>query len=218
MLSRFRSFAVLALVVVAPVAGGQAINRATSGLAAPAQTITFETQANGTSANTQYSGGGVTFGPNQFYTADGYFSNSGGGQTLLTNYPQAQCNCTSPTDIFFSSPVQGAAFQYITFPGVSTFTALLNGYVVSVFSGTTDLAGMSTAEWYGFDNTIEFDQINIQSGGPNVNSGTSDNAFALDNLQVGVVATPEPASMALVATGLIGIFGLARRRRNRAAV
>ena len=212
MRSRFRSFAVLALVVVAPVAGAQAINRAASGLAAPAQTITFEGQANGASANTQYSGQGVTFGPNLYYTTNGYFSGTGGATTALNNFTPAGCNtCASPTDIFFSSAVQGAAFQFITNPGTSTFTALLNGNLVYAFSGTTDTNGTITAEWYGFDNTIAFDQINIQSGGVN-------NAFALDNLQTGVVATPEPASMTLVATGLIGMFGFARRRRNRAAV
>ena len=211
MLSRFRSFAVLALVVVAPVAGAQAINRAASGLAAPAQTITFEGQANFSAANTQYSGQGVTFGPNLYYTTDGYFNTTGGSQTALNNFTNNSCPCLSPTDIFFSSAVQGAAFQFITNTGTSTFTASLNGNFVYAFSGTTDSNGASTAEWYGFDNTIAFDRINIQSGGSN-------NAFALDNLQTGVVATPEPASMTLVATGLIGMFGLARRRRNRAAV
>ena len=200
-------------VVVAPVAGAQAINRAASGLAAPAQTITFEGQTNYSAANTQYSGQGVTFGPNLYYTTNGYFSGAGGSQTAMSNFTNDSCPCLSPTDIFFSSAVQGAAFQFITNPGTSTFTALLNGNLVYAFSGTTDTNGTITAEWYGFDNTIAFDQINIQSGGVN-------NAFALDNLEVGeaVVATPEPASMTLVATGLIGMFGLARRRRNRAAV
>jgi PEP-CTERM motif len=34
-------------------------------------------------------------------------------------------------------------------------------------------------------------------------------------LQVNAVATPEPASMTLIATGLVGVFGFARRKRNK---
>ena len=155
----------------------------------------------------------MTFGPNLYYTGGSWFGATGGNVTALNNYTQNCCPCFSPTDIFFSSAVRGAAFQFDTNLGVSTFTALLGGNVVYAFSGTTDSNGTVTVEWYGFDSTIAFDQINIQSGG-------SSTAFILDNLQIGeaVVTTPEPASMTLVATALVGIFGLARRRRNLAAV
>ena len=210
MYNRIRSLAVLALVMAAPVAGAQQINRAATGLAAPAYTLDFEGQGAGTAATTQYTGQGVFFGARSFYTNSGYFAGSGGGDVAVNNFEDG--NLTSaPLDIFFTQAVRGAAFQFITNSGTSTFTALLAGNVVSSFSGSTDTNGEVATEWYGFDNTIAFDQIQVQAGGVN-------NAYALDNLQVGVVATPEPASMTLVATGLIGMFGVARRRRNRVAV
>lgn len=37
----------------------------------------------------------------------------------------------------------------------------------------------------------------------------------ITTLEVNAVATPEPASMTLIATGLVGVFGFERRRRNR---
>ena len=209
MYNRIRSLAVLALVMAAPAAGAQQINRAATGLAAPAFTIDFEGQSGGSAATTQYTGQGVFFGARSFYTNSDYFAGSGGGAVAVNNFEDG--NLTSaPLDIFFTQAVKGAAFQFITNSGTSTFTALLAGNVVSSFSGSTDTNGEFTTEWYGFDNTIAFDEIQVQA--------PYNYAYAVDNLQVGVVATPEPASMTLVATGLIGMFGVARRRRNRAAV
>ena len=213
MFSRFPSIAGLALVLAAPAAGAQAIIAAGSGLASPAQTITFEGQTAGSVANTQYSGVGVTFGPNLSYNTSGYFSATGGARASLDNFSAVGgCGaCATPTDIFFSTAINGAAFQFITNSGTSTFTALLAGNSVYAFSAATSTAGINTVQWYGFDTTISFDQINIQSGGSN-------SAFALDNLETGAVSAPEPASLTLLATGLVGMFGVARRRRNRAAV
>ncbi len=201
------SFLPLVIALIASPAGAQAINGAATGLSAPAATYTFEGKTAGAQAGSEYAG--ITFSTNLYNDGNSYFAAVGGGRSSLANFANNACPCVSPSDIFFTSAVNGAAFMYFTNPGVSTFTALLNNTVVYSFADNVDLSGRTTPTWYGFDSSIAFDQINIVSGGSNT-------AFVLDNLEVGkaAVVTPEPASLVLLATGLFGVAGVVRRRRK----
>ncbi|MEP6732979.1 MAG: PEP-CTERM sorting domain-containing protein, partial [bacterium] len=82
------------------------------------------------------------------------------------------------------------------------------GNVVASFTSPTSYDG-SQPSYFGFeaDGYGTFDEIQVQ-----VNSS----AAILDNVQINsAIATPEPASIILLGTGLVGVFGVARRRMTR---
>ena len=198
---RFKHMAAVAFLVVASSAQAQIINRSSSGLSSPTSTVTFSelSYPNGTPLTNQYAAYNITFSPNAHYDPQpGFFSTPSIGNFSF------QTGIIIPVfSIQFTQAVSGAALNFITNAGTSLFEALLNGVVVSSFAGFTDT---DTSFWYGFDNTT-LDEIRFSPGGGN-------NATLFDNLQTSAVVTPEPASLVLLATGLVGIAGFARRRRN----
>ena len=191
------------------VAGAQAASIKNSfGLTSPDQALTFDEVVLpiNTVVTNQYAGFGVTFsgsGGSQWdYEIGSVLNNISGGS--LNNFPGGS---QTPLFIEFAAQQAAAAFAMVTNSGTSTFTALLGGTggaIVESFSSATSTSDINN--FFGFKG-ITFDTIKIDVGGSN-------NAMLLDNLQnIAADPVPEPASVMLLATGLVGVFGYARRRK-----
>ena len=93
----------------------------------------------------------------------------------------------------------------------------LDGILVASCSNTTDpcwIAQSPTSWSYVFAPS----DYSIFSDGQAVLSITQTGCCVIregqTTLEVNATATPEPASMVLIATGLVGVFGIARRKRT----
>jgi hypothetical protein len=131
------------------------------------------------------------------------------GNTLIQQY------CNNPTlgdqngplRISFSSDLSFVSFDFATVGGASTLTveALENGNPVSTSTFNSGIPPGQFAD-EGFASVPGVFNMLVLTG------GTSDmpSLLAIDN-----ISTPEPASIALLGTGLAGLV-LVRRRRNAA--
>lgn len=175
-----------------------------TGLSNPGRIIDFN--SNGLAQNAPldnaYANQGITFS-NLFQDSSysGSFPNTSGGDAI--NFGQGTY---PPFTISFAQAVNEAAFVLVT-NGSSTPSVIesyLNGALVetaSVFSSTSN-----TNDYFGFSNSL-FDEIKVTPE-------TAVNGAALiDNLQFTVTDVPEPLSLALLSSALIGL-GVARRRRS----
>jgi hypothetical protein len=176
----------------------------TSGLANPAQTITFNEipVSQGTPVSNAYSSLGVTFGASLLYDT-GNYSIPNVAPAQLVNFGTGN----PLINIFFNTAQNQAGFTAATNGGTSTFAAYLSNTLVETVDVATDSARLDN--FYGFTG-ITFDEIRVFAGG-------TGNAIVIDNLQFGT-ATPVPFGFTpipgLAASGLLWSLTRLKKKLN----
>ena len=168
-------------------------------------TIDFNSLSSFTPITSQYSGLGVTVSSSCFMSNPDYNIFFGGDPMQATNFDQNSGDCgggfgTYPSVTFnFSAPI-----SYFGLYGISNNNITLtdaNGFI-SVFAPV-----VSPATFVGFTDITGGSWVTITA---DVNG-----AFAIDNVSFEGSSVPEPASVVLLGTGLIGVYNASRRRRSR---
>jgi len=200
------STAVIALTIGVGSAHAQATGfKNSTGLSDPSTTITFDEilLAAGTPVSDQYAAYGITF-LGMVYDAGA----AGALQGIAGHYLGNFIPITNPFTMFFSNAISGVAFAMGTNPNDATTISAYNGStLVGTFTSPSTYTDPNAYWGFTADNGASFDRIEVNVGG----GGTAD----IDNIQMArsVTTAPEPATIALVGTGLFGLAAIVRRRR-----
>ena len=150
--------------------------------------------------------GNFDYGESLLWTGNSAFGVGGLGPMAMVFFnPVASVGFSIQADFYGSFTASLAAFDaggnlltIFTQPGVSN--GLENGS--ALFLGLGDVTGPNIA-------TIEF---TVSS---NAFPPYSNNDFAINDVSIGYTATPEPSSLLLLGSGLLGMAGLVRRKMSR---
>jgi hypothetical protein len=199
-------------------------------LGRPITTITFDGQPNGPLNPTFFPG--VTFGGSINEIANG----AGPSQTNTFDLPpstgeglhapSAYLVSTSGRDaltVSFDAPVYGAGLSVIDYFNPAIYSNFFSFEAFTGANGTGSSLGTFSSLSYNFQmNYTYFVGFTSEGGGigsvvlTRLGDNTGD-VFGVDDVRFAIGETnavPEPASLVLLGTGLLGIFGTVRRRRK----